>query len=122
MAPDAPPAPGPLARRDGEPAFDEPWQAQVMALAFTLVERGAFSAVAWSDALGAELAARAGRGAPDDPAGYYEAALAALERLLDAGGVPRQELAERTEAWRRAYLHTPHGEPVTLEAGARAAE
>jgi len=117
VAADARREPGPLARRDGEPAFDEPWQAQVMALAFQLVERGAFSAAAWSDALGAELAVRAARGEPDDPPGYYQAALAALEGLLDGGGVARAELAERTEAWRRAYLHTPHGQPVVLGAG-----
>lgn len=121
MAADPASAPGPLARRDGEPAFDEPWQAQVMALAFELVERGVFTAVQWSEALGAELAARTAGGEADDPAGYYQAALAALESLLErAGGVPRAQLAERTEAWRRAYLATPHGEPVEL--GAQASE
>lgn len=115
MAADPASTPGPLARRDGEPAFDEPWQAQVMALAFELVERGVFTATQWSEALGAELAARAARGEADDPAGYYQAALAALEALLErAGGVPREHVAERTEAWRRAYLATPHGQPVEL--------
>jgi S1-C subfamily serine protease len=46
------------------------------------------------------------------------AALRALERLVAAGGgLPAPVLAERVEAWRRAYLNTPHGRPVQLSAG-----
>ncbi|MCP5156088.1 MAG: nitrile hydratase accessory protein [Ectothiorhodospiraceae bacterium] len=112
--------PGPLARRDGEPAFDEPWQAQVMGLAFTLMERGAFDNVAWSDALGAALADATGRGEPDDASTYYRAALTALETLMaGADRVRTTDLDARTEAWRRAYLNTPHGQPVELAAGER---
>ena len=48
---------GPLARRDGEPAFDEPWQAQTLALASRLQEQAIFSSAQWSQALGDELAA-----------------------------------------------------------------
>jgi hypothetical protein len=42
-----------LAAVDGEPAFDEAWQAQVLAIADSLVQNGMFSAGAWSEALGA---------------------------------------------------------------------
>lgn len=112
--PEAPPL-GPLARRDDEPVFDEPWQAQVLALAFNLVELGIFSGRQWSDALGAELAAAEDRGEPDDPQTYYRSALAALEKLLAADGrITAGTLTSRTEAWRRAYLRTPHGRPVEL--------
>jgi len=108
---------GGLARRDGEPVFDEPWQAQVMALAFTLMERGAYSNARWSDALAGKLAAATARGEPDDAQTYYRCALAALEELLAGGGqVPPEDLRGRTEAWRRAYLRTPHGQPVVLSA------
>jgi len=31
--------------------------------------------------------------------------------------VPTPILAERVEAWRRAYLNAPHGRPVELSAG-----
>jgi nitrile hydratase accessory protein len=111
----------PLARRDGEPTFDEPWQAQVLALAFALADRGLFSGTEWSKALGAELRQAAARGAPDNQETYYAAALAALERLLAAdGGITANALSRRTEEWRRAYLHTPHGQPVELAAGADA--
>lgn len=107
--------PGPLARRDDEPIFDEPWQAQVLALAFTLIERGELGAGLWSEALGAELAAARARGDEDDPQTYYRCVLAALETLLaDDGRVTPESVHARTEAWRRAYLDTPHGEPVEL--------
>ena len=36
----------PLASVDGEAAFDEPWQAEALAIADTLVQSGMFSAVA----------------------------------------------------------------------------
>lgn len=105
----------PLATRDGEPAFEEPWQAQVLALAHNLTQRGAFTATAWSEALGAELKAAAARGEPDTQATYYAAALVALEGLLaKAGSVTPAALDGRTEDWREAYLHTPHGKPVEL--------
>jgi nitrile hydratase accessory protein len=107
----------PLARRDGEPTFDEPWQAQALALAFALCERGVFSAAAWSEALGAELRRAEAQGAPDDHGTYYAAVLAALEQLLaSADGITPDVLAARIEEWRRAYLRTPHGQPVELTA------
>ena len=112
---------GLLARRDGEPTFAEPWQAEVLALAFALSERGMFSGAEWSQALGEELRRAEAHGAPDDQETYYTAALAALERLVAAaGGIDVDALAVRIEAWRRAYLDTPHGQPVELAAAADA--
>jgi nitrile hydratase accessory protein len=108
----------PLARHDDEPAFDEQWQAQVLALAANLTESGVFSASAWSDALGAELERAYASGQPDNHETYYAAALAALEHLLaEDGRVDGRALDDRAEQWRRAYLNTPHGEPVELSAG-----
>jgi nitrile hydratase accessory protein len=115
--PSSPIAIAPLASRDGEPAFAEPWQVEVLALAMVLCERGAFSAGAWSEALGAELRRAEAAGGRDDHDTYYGAALAALERLL-AGDVSAAALADRAEEWRRAYRRTPHGQPVALAAKA----
>lgn len=116
-------APGPLARRDGEPVFDESWQAQVMALAFALMERGVFTNVRWSEALGTELQAASARHEPDNPTTYYRCVQAALEILLAGDGqVSQQDLAARTEAWRSAYLNTPHGQPVNLPASGEVCE
>src|SRR5436309_668008 len=66
---------GPLKRTDNEPIFDEPWQAQVLAMADTLSRSGAFTPTEWSEALGEELRRAAEIGAPDNAATYYEAAL-----------------------------------------------
>ncbi len=111
----------PLARREGEPIFAEPWQARVLALALALSERGVFSAAEWSASLGEELRRAEARGAPDDQETYYAAALAALEKLLGAAGsVSAEALCRRTQEWRRAYRKTPHGQPVQLAAGTNA--
>lgn len=111
----------PLASEDGEPTFAQPWQAQVLALAFALVEQGVLSPAAWSEALGAELRRTAAKGAPDDQETYYGAALAALEQLVtSADGITADALSTRLEQWRRAYRRTPHGQPVELAAGAKA--
>jgi len=108
----------PLAKSGQAPVFDEAWHAQVLAVADTLAQSGLFTPAEWSDALGEELRAARRRGAPDDQETYYGAALRALERLIAAAGaVPTAILAERVEAWRRAYLNTPHGRPVELLAG-----
>ena len=109
---------GPLAAQDGEPTFDEPWQAQVLALAFALAKVEVFTPAQWSDALGAELRRAASEGEPDDQNTYYTAALTALEGLIASDGrVTSDGLSARAEQWRRAYLNTPHGQPVELSAG-----
>lgn len=102
----------PLAPRDT--VFDEAWQAQVLAIADTMVQAGRFSATDWAETLGAELRAADAAGKPDTTQTYYEAALAALERLTPITGA---ELTERKADWTRAYQRTPHGQPVLLETG-----
>ena len=100
---------------DGEPVFDELWQAQVLAIADALVTKGDISASDWSNALGRELEQAEQSGEPDDHQTYYQAALRALESLLaDSTAVTAGELEERRSAWARAYEATPHGEPVEL--------
>ena len=108
----------PLVRRDDEPIFDEPWQAQALGLAFSLSERGVYSPAQWSRALGAAHRRLLAQGASDTPQTYYEAVVEALEELLrESGEVSENGLDERVQTWRRAYLNTPHGKPVKLKAG-----
>ncbi len=98
--------------------FDEPWQAQILAIADALVERGIVTPVEWSERLGAALADAARQGAPDTAETYYRAVTAAVEAVLDARGeIDADSLAARIGAWTRAYERTPHGRPVELEAG-----
>jgi nitrile hydratase accessory protein len=108
-----------LPRENDGPVFAEPWQAQAFALAVKLSEQGYFTWKEWAAALADELKAAESRGEPDDGTRYYEHWLAALERLVvNKGLTDRDAMHERKEAWREAYLHTPHGKPVELGAGA----
>jgi hypothetical protein len=85
-------------------------------MASLLVGSGTISASRWAEALGAELRAAMLSGSPDDAETYYRAVLSALERLLDQGrAISRDELARRRDEWERAYLRTPHGQPVVLD-------
>jgi nitrile hydratase accessory protein len=109
--------------RGGGPVFAEPWHAEVLGIANSLCRSGMFTDSEWAASLGAELRNRMHAGEPDTEEAYYRAALGALERLVEekspeTGG----SLAERVEAWRRAYLNTPHGRPVTLAAAEVAPE
>lgn len=106
----------PFQRMDGEPVFDEPWQASVLAMADTLIARGVITARDWSAALGAALKDAEASGEADNSDAYYRSALKALERVVEAhGGIPASAVGEKRDAWEAAYLSTPHGQPVTLK-------
>ena len=96
------------------PVFHEPWHATAFALAVHLSERGAIPWSEWSAALGREIQAA------NDPAradAYYRHWLSALERICaEKGMVEPAEILRRQDEWRRAYLATPHGQPVQLSA------
>jgi nitrile hydratase accessory protein len=97
--------------------FQEPWQASAFALAVHLSERGAVAWTEWSAALAQEI--RAAEHATEVD-GYYAHWLHALERLcIEKGMLDPGEIRRRQEEWRRAYLRTPHGEPVELRAAHR---
>jgi nitrile hydratase accessory protein len=107
----------PLAGMDGAAAFDEPWQAEALAIADTLVQNGMFSAGAWSEALGAALHKAAADGSSDDQQTYYQCVLTALENLVaQHSAIDRVAMAAKREDWEQAYLSTPHGQPVKLDA------
>lgn len=100
------------------PTFDEPWQAQVLAIADTMVTAGRFTATQWAETLGAALKTADQGGAPDTSETYYGAALQALETLVSAQTpIDQTALDARKDQWARAYLATPHGKPVLLSAG-----
>jgi nitrile hydratase accessory protein len=105
----------PLASVDGEAAFDEAWQAEALAIADTLVQNGMFSAGSWSAALGEALRNAEADGASDDQQTYYQCVLAALEALIaQHSEIDRPAMSAKREDWERAYLATPHGQPVKL--------
>ncbi len=98
-----------------KPVFDEPWQAQVLALADNMVQAGHFTAKDWAEALGAALRDAEAEGSPDTLDTYYTAALSALEHLTEKSGIisPEDRHQRRTD-WEIAYHRTPHGKPVNL--------
>ena len=108
----------PLVSVDGEPSFEEPWQAEALAIADTLVQNGMFSAGAWSDALGEALKEAESNAAADNQETYYRCVLTALERLVARHSeINSDVLAGKCKDWEEAYLATPHGQPVKLKTG-----
>jgi len=108
--------PLPLQPRDNDgPVFAEPWQAQAFALAVELSKQGLFTWAEWAETLGAEIRAAANDGDADLGDTYYDHWMRALERLsLEKSLVTPETMDRRTDDWRRAYLNTPHGQPVEL--------
>src|SRR5689334_10320415 len=105
----------PLRRTEGEPLFAEAWEAQALALAVALQQAGCFTAVEWSDALGAAIKRAQAAGDPDDGSTYYHHVIAALEHLVQEKQIASADLlAARKAAWSEAYEHTPPGKPVEV--------
>jgi nitrile hydratase accessory protein len=111
----------PALPRDKEgPVFNEPWEAHAFALTVRLSEAGRFSWPEWTAFLSQEIRTAEVRGEPDRGQHYYRHWLAALERLCaEKGLVTGADRDRRKEEWRQAYLHTPHGQPIELSAGAK---
>lgn len=93
--------------------FDEPWQAEALALSMALVQAGRFSSAEWAASLGSAI--RHAAGDRDVGSSYYNHVLDALEQLvLEKSMATKDALAARKEAWRAAYAQTLHGQPVLL--------
>ena len=106
----------PFKRLDGEPIFDETWQAQLLAMVDQMITNNVFSNSLWSETLGANLKAAEAAGESDDVDTYYAAVLRSFEQLLDqSSSISNQTITDKQQAWERAYLNTPHGHPVVLE-------
>lgn len=102
---------------ESAPTFAEPWQARAFACAVELSRRGLYTWPEWVQALGAEIATHPARPGEEPGDAYHRQWLATLETLAALKAVASAaELDARAEQWRRAYLNTPHGQAVKLEA------
>jgi nitrile hydratase accessory protein len=112
-----PPAGAPWPAEEGEPVFNEPWEAQAFGLAVQLSEAGHFTWPEWADVLSEEIKAAQEGGDPDTGSNYYHHWLRALERICAEKNLAvEREVETRAEEWRKAYVNTPHGQPVELSA------
>jgi nitrile hydratase accessory protein len=114
---DTPTDPGPDSGPDlgPDPVFLEPWHAQVFALTVHLNESGRFGWPEWTQRFGATLKRHGLAHELDGGDDYFNAWLETLEALLaEDGAVPRSQASRMRDAWERAYLRTPHGQPVRL--------
>lgn len=103
-----------LPDEDG-PVFREPWEAQVFSLVLALHEQACFSWDEWAAALAEAISEAQQAGDADAGDTYYQHCLCALEKLIVNKGLSnQQELQNRADAWRAAYLATPHGQAVEL--------
>lgn len=102
-------------RDESGPVFKEPWEAQAFALVLALHEQGVFSWDEWAKCLSEQIVAAQDAGDPDLGDTYYQHWLAALEQLVIRKNLSgTAEIVARIDAWREAYLSTPHGQPVEL--------
>ncbi len=100
---------------DDQAPFEEPWQAQALAIAQSLQESGVITPSEWSQALGSAIERAQAAGDPDRGDTYYLHVLDALEHLLTENNlVTADSLRTRRSEWEAAYRRTPHGQPVEL--------
>jgi nitrile hydratase accessory protein len=98
------------------PVFQEPWEAQAFAMAVEAHQKGLFTWPEWAAALSDAIKTAQAEGDPDTGHTYYAHWLNALEYLVIAkGAVTQQGLTDLQQAWGRAALATPHGQPILLE-------
>ncbi|MFS4580475.1 nitrile hydratase accessory protein [Phaeobacter sp. C3_T13_0] len=98
-----------------EPAFDQPWHAQLFALTVHLNESGAFSWGDWVTRFSTTLRQHGLNRDLNGGEDYFAAWLETLETFLAETGQVAPADAEVIRArWEEAYLTTPHGAPVHL--------
>ena len=113
---DGPLAAKPLQSLDAGHGFDEPWQAEALAIVDILIKQGLFSATTWSATLGVVLSAADGHGEQDNLDTYYRSVILALEKLIAKhSDIDNDAMSAKRKEWEDAYRSTPHGHPVTLK-------
>lgn len=101
-----------------EPVFEAPWHAQVFALTVHLNEAGHFEWGDWAERFGATLKRHGLKKALNGGEDYFAAWLETLEGFLaETGTAEPADVRALRDAWKAAYLSTPHGLPVSLPDG-----
>lgn len=96
--------------------FDEPWHAQVFALAVELHKVGKFTWPEWAEVFSDVIKENPTLPHEGVNEAYYRQWTIALMRVLETQRIlTKQDILIRTEDWRQAHLKTPHGQPVLLD-------
>ncbi|MFK8081123.1 MAG: nitrile hydratase accessory protein [Granulosicoccus sp.] len=104
-----------IPRRDNEPVFSEPWEAEVFALSLSLYDQGLFTWTEWADKLSETIKKAQSEGDPDMGDTYYLHWLATLEAIvIDKKVGNSEQLQALYAAWDQAARRTAHGEPIEL--------
>ena len=101
-----------------EPVFAEPWHAQVFAVTVALNETGWFDWPDWAGRFSETLKRNGLSRELDGGDDYFHAWLETLEALLAERGAATPDVVQTLQQeWEKAYLTTPHGQPVHLRQG-----
>lgn len=104
----------PLKDLDG-PIFDKPWQAQAFSLIVNLNKARLFEWKDWVEAFSTEIKADPALSDESVNDAYYRQWVAAMEKMVASLGlVADGDISLRAQEWHKAYLNTPHGQPVSL--------
>lgn len=99
-----------------DPAFDYPWQASMFSLTVHLYKAGLFPWSQWVEIFSDEIKRSPRRQHESINDAYYRQWAVAFEAMLETLGlVTGKGVEEAAQAWRLAYLNTPHGMPVLLQ-------
>ena len=100
---------------EGDGVFDEPWQAQAFSVLVALQTTGRFEWKQWVEVFSSTIKQAPALPGESPHQTYYRQWVSALEEMVIRLSLMQVgEIAGRTEEWRRAYLNTPHGQPVQL--------
>lgn len=96
--------------------FQSPWHSQLFAITVQLSEQGNFLWTEFVEIFGESLnQARLKIQSLDGNDNYFNCWLNALEKIIvDKNIGSFQNLSLLKENWRKAYLATPHGQPVKI--------
>lgn len=97
------------------PVFEHPWQAQAFSLVVHLHQAGYFSWAQWVQVFSDQIRATPAQPGESVNNAYFRQWSDAMETLVETLGLcGRDTISQRADEWCRAYLNTPHGEPVNL--------
>lgn len=95
--------------------FAMPWHAELFAITVYLHNEGLFCWADWTARFSDALRRADEHHSPDGSNGYYDVWLDTFAQFMaELGVTDKKAIDALSEKWREAYLHTPHGMPVTL--------